>query len=144
MSSRQVKPKTLKERTRKAAWDEKRWEEYRKYHKEYREKHRDRISVSLRNASRRRKYNLSESEIEDILNRQGYKCGICERSLPSKEERKAPGFRLGNREHVDHCHTTGEVRGLLCGKCNRALGRLGDDLESVLRALDYIRGIHAL
>jgi Autographiviridae endonuclease VII len=40
--------------------------------------------------------------------------------------------------HVDHCHSTGEVRGLLCRKCNMAIGFLKDNPESCWRAGDYL------
>ena len=40
---------------------------------------------------------------------------------------------------VDHCHTTGKVRGLLCTNCNTAIGKLNDDLERIARAASYIR-----
>ena len=39
---------------------------------------------------------------------------------------------------VDHCHTSGKVRGLLCHNCNRALGLLQDDIGSIQRALKYL------
>jgi hypothetical protein len=39
---------------------------------------------------------------------------------------------------VDHCHDTGRIRGLLCTKCNTALGTLGDNEEGLLRALAYL------
>ena len=39
---------------------------------------------------------------------------------------------------VDHCHNTGQVRGLLCGSCNRGIGLLGDNLEGVHNALKYL------
>lgn len=40
---------------------------------------------------------------------------------------------------VDHDHSTGQVRGLLCANCNTAIGKLKDDEETILRAADYIR-----
>jgi hypothetical protein len=39
---------------------------------------------------------------------------------------------------LDHCHTTGKVRGLLCNACNGALGQLGDNQEGLSRALSYV------
>jgi hypothetical protein len=40
--------------------------------------------------------------------------------------------------HLDHCHTTGNLRGLLCMKCNTGLGMFGDDLEKLKTAIDYL------
>lgn len=40
---------------------------------------------------------------------------------------------------VDHCHVSGKVRGLLCHKCNKALGLLGDRFETVAAAAAYLR-----
>ncbi|MEV7073553.1 endonuclease VII domain-containing protein [Streptomyces sp. NPDC093990] len=42
--------------------------------------------------------------------------------------------------HVDHCHKTGRVRGVLCFNCNSGLGLLGDDPEALNRAADYLEG----
>lgn len=42
---------------------------------------------------------------------------------------------------VDHDHLTGVVRGLLCNKCNTAIGMLGDTAEALLRVVDYIKGV---
>lgn len=39
---------------------------------------------------------------------------------------------------LDHCHHTGLFRGWLCGKCNTAIGKLGDTLEGVKRAVAYL------
>jgi len=50
-----------------------------------------------------------------------------------------PGGRI-KRLCVDHCHKTGKIRGLLCSKCNRAIGMLGDDPETIERASLYLRG----
>jgi len=41
--------------------------------------------------------------------------------------------------HIDHDHTTGVVRGVLCKPCNTGLGLLGDSEEGLSRALDYLR-----
>lgn len=47
----------------------------------------------------------------------------------------------GTRDtHVDHDHTTGVVRGLLCFSCNKALGMLGDNETAMRRAVAYMRG----
>jgi hypothetical protein len=40
---------------------------------------------------------------------------------------------------IDHDHETGQIRGLICGPCNTGLGLLGDTVEGVCRALDYLR-----
>jgi hypothetical protein len=39
---------------------------------------------------------------------------------------------------VDHCHTTGAIRGLLCHNCNRALGLLKDDINVIKNAINYL------
>ena len=42
--------------------------------------------------------------------------------------------------HLDHCHETNRLRGMLCLKCNTALGQLGDTEEAIERLLAYVRG----
>lgn len=58
-------------------------------------------------------------------------CAICGATEPGGRTRYFP---------VDHCHTTGIVRGLLCTKCNRGLGLFNDDPERVARAVMYLKG----
>lgn len=41
---------------------------------------------------------------------------------------------------VDHCHETGRIRGLLCNNCNRAIGLLGDSVDLLLKAVQYLKG----
>lgn len=41
---------------------------------------------------------------------------------------------------VDHCHKTGKIRGMLCHKCNTAIGLLDDRVELLLKCIDYLKG----
>jgi len=45
---------------------------------------------------------------------------------------------------VDHCHETGVVRGLLCFRCNQALGNFGDNLEGINKVVEYLQNTNTL
>lgn len=60
-------------------------------------------------------------------------CLICDR--PPRGNGKT-NMRL----HIDHCHNTGTVRGLLCQTCNVMIGLSGDDPEILNRAVQYLLG----
>ena len=79
-----------------------------------------------RNSVLKRKYGLNLESYQEILESQAFKCAIC---LAETDETL----------HVDHCHDTGVVRGLLCGNCNRALGLLKENSEIVSRAAKYLK-----
>lgn len=49
------------------------------------------------------------------------------------------GAMPSKRLHFDHCHVTGRFRGWLCGKCNTGIGLLGDSLETVMLAVQYLQ-----
>lgn len=74
----------------------------------------------------RREFHLTLDQYNLIFKYQGGKCYICKQ--PSK----------GKRLAVDHDHKSGLVRGLLCMKCNRALGKFRDDTQLVVNAADYV------
>lgn len=76
-----------------------------------------------------RKYGISAAEFDQMLEEQGGVCAIC----------AGPRSGPGNRFHVDHCHDSNKVRGLLCGNCNTAIGLLGDDPERAEKAAAYLR-----
>lgn len=74
----------------------------------------------------KRHYGLTEAERDEMVASQMGLCVIC---------LDAPAA------HVDHCHETGRVRGVLCFNCNSAIGKLGDDPDAVRRAAAYLEGI---
>lgn len=78
------------------------------------------------------KYGIDLAEYESLLLRQEGVCAIC------KQPPRGQG-KNASRLHLDHCHLTGKVRGLLCRRCNPALGAFDDDIEKLQRAINYLR-----
>ena len=72
----------------------------------------------------RSKYNLNPDEYLEMEEQQGGLCAICETSTEL---------------HVDHCHTTDKIRGLLCFNCNAGLGAFKDNSEYLDRAKTYLK-----
>ena len=68
---------------------------------------------------------------------QGGCCPICSTKLVNIEI-DGEVKNKGNTACVDHCHETGKVRGILCAKCNKALGLFNDNLISLQNAFNYI------
>ena len=74
---------------------------------------------------RKREYGISDQDMLDMLEKQSNSCAIC---------RKEISWNC----HVDHCHKTGIVRGLLCASCNKGLGLFGDDTTKLKNAIKYL------
>lgn len=75
-----------------------------------------------------KKYGITLVDYEEILAKQNGLCAICERV-----ENNGKAFC------VDHDHENGKIRGLLCYKCNTAIGLLGDNIDLAERAVSYLR-----
>lgn len=78
----------------------------------------------------RRVYGLSAGEYEALLFQQGGMCAVC----------GGPQQHGWSHFCVDHRHSDGQVRGLLCDFCNRAVGLLKDDPDRALRMAKYLQG----
>lgn len=92
------------------------------YHKPtIKERYRERLLL--------RKYEMTLEEYNTLLFKQEYCCAIC-----AKHESK-----IKKRLHVDHCHTTGRIRGLLCSLCNTAIGALQDSENILSKAIEYLK-----
>lgn len=78
----------------------------------------------------KQRYNITLDTYEQMLENQDRKCAICGRKDSGKTANKA--------FCVDHCHTTGKIRGLLCMPCNRSIGQFKDNSETLRKAAEYI------
>ena len=85
---------------------------------------------SRRGALLRYKYGISLEIYEEMLVEQGGVCAICKQPPDLKIY---PGVL-----HVDHDHITGNVRSLLCSRCNKGLGSFNDDFDLVKKAAGYL------
>jgi NMD protein affecting ribosome stability and mRNA decay len=85
----------------------------------------------------KRKYGITVDDYYRMLAEQSGCCATCGSMTPGNRHYK----RMGKPEmfHVDHCHSTGKVRGLLCNRCNRAIGYLGDNPEIADSISAYLR-----
>jgi hypothetical protein len=79
----------------------------------------------LKYYSAKQNFNISETEYTLLM--QKTNCDMCKISLE------------GKRKNIDHCHTSGKIRGVLCITCNTGLGKLGDSIESLEKALTYLK-----
>ena len=81
-------------------------------------------------------YGITTPERNQILVDQDHKCLICTSNIQFMGAQTK-----GSNKHgavVDHCHATGTVRGILCGKCNLLLGHAFDSVEILQSAIDYL------
>lgn len=76
----------------------------------------------------KKKYGLGEAEYNGLLREQGGACAICRSEISG-------GVGVF---HVDHCHATKVVRGLLCMRCNHGLGNFKDDPTLLRKAAEYL------
>lgn len=81
-----------------------------------------------RQASRAYKYGITPEQFKEMYKQQDGKCKICN---------EVPSTKRGL--HVDHCHDTGKVRGLLCHGCNVALGSFKEDVKLLEKAIEYLK-----
>jgi hypothetical protein len=79
-------------------------------------------------ASRNYKYGVTKEFLIGIYEKHQGKCAICN-EVPTSER----GL------HIDHCHKTGAIRGLLCHGCNTGIGALKENPEIMLKAINYLK-----
>jgi hypothetical protein len=113
-------------------------EKNNKKSREYHQAHKNEISVRSRAYRKanpdkardwefRKNYGIGIEDYNNIYKQQNGLCACCER-VPK------PGQRL----HVDHSHANGEIRGLLCTKCNPGIGFFEENIELLQKAIAYL------
>jgi len=76
----------------------------------------------------KRNYGITEGNYQEMLKEQNNSCKICGTALEK-----------GKVLSIDHCHTTGKIRGLLCHHCNTGLGLFKDNIETLQLAIEYLK-----
>jgi len=115
-----------------------------KYAKDWHDKHRESSRKSARkyyqsNSEKikaynlMRRYGLTLEDREILLEKQGGGCAICGVKKAIQTSGKFGEFS------VDHNHTTGKIRGLLCPGCNVGLGYFKENPDSLLKAVEYLK-----
>lgn len=74
------------------------------------------------------RYGLTEEKYNDMLSKQDNVCAVCKEAFESSKNR-----------HIDHCHKSGKVRGIICNHCNRALGAVRDRVDILDSLIEYLR-----
>lgn len=92
--------------------------------KEYRDSNPHKIrETSLRY------YGITADQFDAVYLKQNGMCAICNKEIPP----------LGKGRHLDHCHKTNVIRGILCTHCNFGLGNFKDNIESLSKAMEYLK-----
>lgn len=112
----------------------------RRRNRDHRQRNADAISEKRKAARRtpegqrkgrdrdlRRHYGIGLVDLERMIRAQGGRCAICDDEFTSDKH-----------THVDHCHHTGTIRGILCVTCNLMLGHAKDDQRRLLAAAQYL------
>jgi len=104
--------KAIKNRQRAKIWNKKNVEKRR---------------IIVQKHGYKKRYGLSLEQKQALVDGQNSKCAICNNDLKGTHD-----------VCVDHCHTTGIIRGILCRKCNLGIGHLNDSIENLKSAQKYL------
>lgn len=88
----------------------------------------NRYKKRARERAKERRYNITQEQFDQMLVNQDNKCKICNNTFTSTKD-----------THIDHCHNTDKVRGLLCNVCNMALGQFNDNTDIMDNAIKYLQ-----
>lgn len=106
-------------------------QKYNEYQKKYAKQNKDKLKDynsrshdEWRKRNLARRYGMTIESYNLLIESQNNVCVIC--------------LKKPEKFHVDHCHESGIVRGLLCSKCNTSLGLLQEDVKNFNRAIQYL------
>ena len=100
--------------------------------KKWRTKNKVNMSDLYRKFDLKRRYNITAEKYNELLKEQGGVCSICQVEETSTYRSKI------RRLAIDHSHSTGLVRGLLCFNCNLGIGKFKESIDNLKRAISYL------
>ena len=99
--------------------------------KQYLKKYYEENRLRMKNRNLLKAYGITLKEKNEMMLAQDNKCSICRVRFTDCKS-------CNTAAHVDHCHTTGKVRSILCCKCNKGLGIFNDSVSEFLSAARYL------
>ncbi len=112
------------QRKRRAADAERFREKERAYYQKTKERR-----LELKKLERFRRYGITYDAFFELLGGQDFACSICQETFEEADPRNV---------HIDHCHDSSRVRGILCRNCNIGIGHLKESPDLLRRAADYL------
>jgi hypothetical protein len=100
----------------------------RKFSNKYYKNNKNKALKCTKNWNLKKKYGITIEQYNQLHTKQGGLCAICQQ----------PQSKYKRNFHVDHDHSNGKVRGLLCVKCNYGIGCFNENLELFDKVKDYI------
>lgn len=94
---------------------------------------KEKIIKYRRNHVFKRRYGINIEQYDQMVIKQNNLCLICEKQPDNY------GPPQVKRLSIDHCHITGTIRGLLCHRCNTALGAFHEDINIINKAIVYLK-----
>lgn len=95
------------------------------YHRRSYDQQHQRRAAKVK-GTRLRRYGLSAEGYDLLLRAQDGLCAVC-------------GIKPSDSLHIDHCHATGRIRGLLCQCCNTGIGQFKDNANLLIKAAEYLK-----
>jgi len=95
--------------------------------------------LSRRNTRYKRLYGIDYNEFSRLSALQNHICPICLTQQKAPDDMNIVNAGPNGSLVIDHCHSTGIIKGLICHKCNAALGLFGESHENLLRAHEYLK-----
>ena len=108
-------------------WCNKNQGHLKKYQQKYNIDYYKENSASCRERHFLNLYGVTLEQRNQMLLAQNCKCAIC-----------GSGFKNSRDAHIDHNHSTGKIRQVLCGRCNLGIGRFNEDVTILMSAIKYI------
>lgn len=87
-----------------------------------------RCAIKTRSYQLKTNYGITVDDFDIMFEGQGKCCKICKKENIT-----------GKNWHVDHSHINGKIRGILCQKCNQALGMVYDDVLILEKMIEYLK-----